>query len=46
MKLLIAILVLVVFAVSFWADHKWRQWMKTRDQSHSNQLPDDPTRRS
>jgi hypothetical protein len=46
MKLLLAILVLVVFAVSFWADHKWRQWMKTRGQSRSDQLPHDPSRRA
>lgn len=39
MHLLLAILVLVVFALSFWADRKWRQWMKARQQSHSDQPP-------
>lgn len=34
MKLLLPILVLLAFALSFWADHKWRQWMKTRRTSH------------
>ena len=40
MHLLLAIIVLLVFALSFWADHKWRQWMKTRRSSHSD--PTDP----
>ncbi|WP_162601440.1 hypothetical protein [Occallatibacter savannae] len=45
MKLLLPILVLVVFALSFWADHKWRQWMKTRQRSHPDQPHNDPTSR-
>jgi hypothetical protein len=34
MKLALAILVLVVFALSFVADYKWRQWMARRRASH------------
>jgi hypothetical protein len=30
MKLALAIVVLVVFALSFVADYKWRQWMAKR----------------
>ena len=30
MKLALAILVLIVFALSFVADYKWRQWMAKR----------------
>jgi len=45
MKLTLAILALVVFALSFWADHKWRQWMKTRRESHPDK-PHDPTQRA
>lgn len=30
MKLALAILVLVVFVLSFVADYKWRQWMSRR----------------
>jgi hypothetical protein len=30
MKLALAILVLVVFALSLLADYKWRQWMARR----------------
>jgi hypothetical protein len=30
MKILLAILVLIVFVLSFVADHKWRQWMAKR----------------
>jgi hypothetical protein len=42
MKLALAILALVVFALSLWADHKGRQWMKTRREAHPDQ-PHDPT---
>lgn len=45
MKLFLAILVLVVFVLSLWADHKWRQWMKRRSESHPDQ-PYDPTPRA
>jgi len=45
MKLALAILALVVFALSLWADHKWRQWMKTRRQAHPDK-PHDPTQRA
>ena len=49
MKLLLAILVLIVFALSFWADYRWRQWMKSRrssSDSHSpNPTPTDPQNR-
>jgi len=30
MKFALAIVVLVVFALSFVADYKWRQWIKSR----------------
>jgi hypothetical protein len=43
MKLVLAILALVVFALSFVADYKWRQWMSRRrddqDPSTSNLRP-------
>ena len=41
MKLLLAILVLTVFALSLWADYKWRKWVKTRHQSHPDQHTSD-----
>ena len=34
MKLALAILALVVFALSFVADYKWRQWMANRRAGH------------
>jgi hypothetical protein len=34
MKLALAILALVVFALSFAADYKWRQWMAKRRADH------------
>lgn len=34
MKFLLAILVLVVFALSFVADYKWRAWMNKRRADH------------
>lgn len=34
MKLTLAILALVVFALSFAADYKWRQWMNKRRADH------------
>jgi hypothetical protein len=49
MKLALAILALIVFALSFWADYKWRQWMKTRRSSsdpHDRAFPPDPDRHS
>ena len=40
MKLALAILALVVFALSFVADYKWRQWMaKRRTDLHPSQPP-------
>ncbi len=40
MKLALAILALVVFALSFVADYKWRQWMaKRRTGLRPNQSP-------
>lgn len=40
MKLTLAILALVVFALSFVADYKWRQWMAKRRANHDpNQSP-------
>jgi hypothetical protein len=34
MKFALAILVLVVFALSFVADYKWRKWMAQRRADH------------
>ena len=34
MKLLLAIVVLVVFALSLVADYKWRKWMNRRRDEH------------
>jgi hypothetical protein len=36
MKLALAILVLVVFALSFVADYKWRKWMAQRRAEHQH----------
>lgn len=41
MKLLLAIIVLVVFALSLVADHQWRKWMAQRGAGHDH----DQTRR-
>ena len=46
MKFFLPILVLLVFALSFWADHKWRQWMKTRNTSAPEQPSTDPAHRN
>lgn len=42
MKLALAILALVVFALSFFADYKWRQWMAQRRAEHDSSRPGDP----
>jgi hypothetical protein len=42
MKIALAILALVVFALSLWADYKWRQWMKKRNSEHSTFPPESP----
>ena len=34
MKVALAIVVLIVFALSFVADYKWRQWMARRRAEH------------
>jgi len=34
MKLILAIVALVVLAVSVFADYKWRQWMAARRRDH------------
>jgi hypothetical protein len=39
MKLVLAILVLIVFVLSFVADYKWRQWMARRRANH-DPVPD------
>jgi hypothetical protein len=39
MKLALAILALIVFALSLLADYKWRQWMKTRRGAQSDSDP-------
>ena len=40
MKFVLAILVLVVFALSFIADYKWRQWLAKRRSDHD--APESP----
>lgn len=42
MKLLLAILALIVFALSFVADYKWRQWMAKRRADHNADRPSGP----
>lgn len=43
MKLALAMLVLAVFALSLWADYRWRQWMKKRNSDHTNPVgPESP----
>jgi len=45
MKFVLAIVVLIAFALSFVADYKWRQWMAKRrpnhdpEQSHNTNHP-------
>jgi len=39
MKLALAILVLIVFALSFVADYKWRKWMAKRRAEHNGSTP-------
>lgn len=48
MKIALAILVLVVFALSFVADYKWRQWMASRrtGRESSQQPGSSPTHKS
>jgi hypothetical protein len=41
MKVLLAILVLIVFALSFVADYKWRQWMAKRRSDLDGPPPQD-----
>ena len=36
MNLFLAILVLIVFVLSFVADYKWRQWMAKRRAEHND----------
>lgn len=36
MKLLLAIIVLIVFALSIVADYKWRRWMTKRRSEHTD----------
>ena len=38
MKLTLAILALVVFALSFVADYKWRRWMARRRAENPDQI--------
>jgi len=33
MKLLFGLTIVILIAVSFIADHKWKQWIKSREQS-------------
>lgn len=42
MKLALAIVVLVVFVLSFVADYKWRKWMAQRRGEHQRQNSSDP----
>ena len=41
MKFLLAILVLIVFALSVVADYKWRQWIAKRRADHDPTQPRD-----
>ena len=43
MKFLLAILVLLVFALSFVADYKWRKWMAQRRAQNPDQPRSDPS---
>ncbi len=45
MKLALAILALVVFALSFAADYKWRQWMAKRRADHDQTPSSTPDHR-
>jgi hypothetical protein len=42
----LAILALIVFALSLWADYKWRQWLKSRHETRPDQPPPNPTNRN
>ena len=42
MKFVLAILALVVFALSFVADYKWRQWMARRSSDRNPTEPSNP----
>jgi hypothetical protein len=42
MKLALAILVLVVFALSFFADYKWRKWLAQHRAGQEPTRPGDP----
>jgi hypothetical protein len=44
MKLALAIVVLVVFALSFVADYKWRKWMAQRRAENQQPNAPDPRR--
>jgi hypothetical protein len=39
MKFALAILVLIVFVLSFVADYKWRKWMNKRHANHDSPQP-------
>jgi hypothetical protein len=41
MKLALAIVVLIVFALSFVADYKWRRWMARRRAERQSSTPND-----
>jgi hypothetical protein len=34
MKILFALTIIALIAVSFIADYKWKQWIKSRNQNH------------
>ena len=42
MKLALAIVVLIVFALSFVADYKWRKWMAQRRSGEQQPNASDP----
>jgi hypothetical protein len=42
MKLLLAIVVVIVFVLSFVADYKWRKWMAQRRAEHEQPKSPDP----
>jgi hypothetical protein len=44
MKIALAIVVVLVFACSFFADYKWRKWMEARRRQRGAEERDKPSR--
>ncbi|MGA8729575.1 MAG: hypothetical protein WB608_12560 [Terracidiphilus sp.] len=45
MNWFLILLVVLVFAISFFADYKWRRWMEARKAERQGNPEDDPTHR-